>query len=53
MTPFILPTASLVAKKTTTKKRLKFMMLILMLFANDDYVIDRTGSSSISNKVND
>ena len=49
-TPFILPTASLVAKKKTT---FKFMLLTLVLFANDDYVIDRTVSRSISNKVND
>ena len=38
-------------QKTTTT--FKFMLLTLVLFANDDYVIDRTGSSSISNKVPD
>ena len=40
-------------KQQNTTTTFKFMLLTLVLFANDDYVIDRTVSSSISNKVND
>ena len=40
-------------KNNNTTTTFKFMLLTLALFANDDYVIDRTVSSSVSKKVND
>ena len=41
------------SQKHTQKTTFKFMLLTLVLFANDDYVIDKTVSRSISKKVND
>ena len=48
MTPLILQTVSLAAQKT-----FRVMLLPLVFLANNDCGIDRTGSSSNSNTVND
>ena len=45
---FILPTMSLAVEKTY-----RIMLLTLMILANKNRAIDRTGSSSNSNKVSD
>ena len=47
MTPLILPTMSMAAVKT-----FRVIMLPLVLLANNDCEIDRTWSSSNSNRVN-
>ena len=48
MTPLILPTVSLAAEKT-----FRVILLPLVLLANNECAIERTGSSSNSNRVND
>ena len=48
MTPMILPTVSLAAEKT-----FRVMLLPLVLMADMDCSIDRTGMSGNSNRVND
>ena len=47
ITPFILPTMSIAPEKT-----FRVMLLPLVLLANNDCEIDRTSSSSNSNRVN-